>query len=152
MNSRRAYGEAERGRVRQAARHTGYRHGRGARRGGAGRDESKRSSGSIRCQADVTPLGNDDTVKLTVPVKPFTGVVVIVVEPPLGSPCVIDTLVGAAARLKFGTGEPVGQLLTRFAALTVPIPVAKSQPVVARNAGLKELLDVERTPNEPAGS
>lgn len=103
-------------------------------------------------RADVTPLGNDDTVKLTVPVKPFTGVVVIVVEPPLGSPCVIDTLVGAAARLKFGTGEPVGQLLTRFAALTVPIPVAKSQPVVARNAGLKELLDVERTPNEPAGS
>ena len=32
--------------------------------------------------------------------------------------------------MKLGCGADVGQLLTRLAALTVPMPVAKSQPMV----------------------
>jgi hypothetical protein len=58
------------------------------------------------------------------------------------------TLLGDAESEKFG---PVaGQLFTRLAALTLPIPVAKSQPVVVPYAGLNELLDVESTPTEPS--
>ncbi len=53
------------------------------------------------------------------------------------APCVIVRLLGAADSVKFGGGGAFGfgQLLTRFAALTLPIPVAKSQPVVALKAG-----------------
>jgi hypothetical protein len=39
-------------------------------------------------------------------------------------------LLGAVERVKLGCVVDEGQLLTRFAALTVPMPVAKSQPVV----------------------
>jgi hypothetical protein len=74
----------------------------------------------------VTPLGSPDTDKLTFPVKPFSGVTVIVVEPV--APCVIVTLLGEAERKKFG--PEAGQLFTKLAALTLPIPEAKSQPVV----------------------
>jgi hypothetical protein len=49
-------------------------------------------------------------------------------------PCVIVTLFGDVDRVKFGVA-PVGQLFTRFVALMVPMPVAKSQPVVVPNAG-----------------
>jgi hypothetical protein len=59
---------------------------------------------------------------------------------------VIVKLLGEAESEKFG--PEAGQLLTRFAALTLPIPVAKSQPVLVPKAGLKELLDVESTPTE----
>ncbi len=53
----------------------------------------------------------------------------IVIEPL--APCVMVKLVGEAERVKLGCGEEADdQLLTRLAALTVPIPVAKSQPVV----------------------
>lgn len=91
----------------------------------------------------VTPLGRPDTDKLTFPVKPFSGVTVIVVEPL--APCVIVMLLGEAESEKFGPAA--GQLFTRFAALTVPMPVAKSQPVLVPYAGLNELLDVESTPS-----
>ena len=74
----------------------------------------------------VTPLGRPDTDKLTFPVKLFTGLTVIVVEPL--APCVMVKLVGEAESEKFG--PEAGQLFTRLAALTVPMPVAKSQPVV----------------------
>jgi hypothetical protein len=74
----------------------------------------------------VTPLGRPDAAKLTFPVKPFSGVTVIVLVPL--APCVIVTLVGEADNEKFG--PKAGQLFTRLAALTLPIPVAKSQPVV----------------------
>lgn len=42
-------------------------------------------------------------------------------------PWVMVKLAGDEERVKFGT--VTGQLFTRFAALTVPIPVAKSHPV-----------------------
>jgi len=74
----------------------------------------------------VTPLGRPDADKLTFPVKPFSGVTVMVVAPL--APCVIVKLLGEADSEKLG--PKTGQLLTRLAALTVPMPVAKSHPVV----------------------
>jgi hypothetical protein len=74
----------------------------------------------------VTPLGRPDTDKLRFPVKPFSGVTVIVEE--ALAPCVIVKLLGEAESEKLG--PEAGQLFTRFAALTVPMPVAKSQPVL----------------------
>lgn len=74
----------------------------------------------------VTPLGRPDADKLTFPVKPFSGVTVIVVVPL--APCVTDKLLGETESEKLG--PEAGQLLTRLTALTVPMPVAKSHPVV----------------------
>jgi len=77
----------------------------------------------------VTPLGKPDADRLTLPLKPFCGVTVMVVEPE--TPWTKVKLVGEAERVKLGCGEEADdQLLTRLVALTVPIPVAKSQPVV----------------------
>ena len=76
----------------------------------------------------VTPLGRPEAVKLTLPVKPFCGVTVIVIVPL--APCVTVTLPGAAESWKPGAVEEPGQLFTKLAALTVPMPVAKSHPVV----------------------
>jgi hypothetical protein len=74
----------------------------------------------------VTPVGRPDADKLTLPVKPFSGLMVIVLVPLV--PCVIALLLGEADSEKFG--PKAGQLFTRLAALTLPIPEAKSQPVV----------------------
>ena len=93
----------------------------------------------------VTPLGRPETDKPTFPVKPFTGVMIIVLVPT--DPCVIVTLFGEAASEKFG--PEAGQLFTKLAALTLPIPVAKSHPAVVPYAGLNELLEVESTPTVP---
>jgi len=49
-----------------------------------------------------------------------------------------------------GFWAEAGQLLTRFAALTVPMPVAKSQPMLVPYAGLNVEFEVERTPTEPS--
>lgn len=94
----------------------------------------------------VTPLGRPDADKLTLPVKPFWGVLVMVLV--ALAPWVMVRLPGEAEREKLGPKE--GQLFTRLAALTVPIPVAKSQPAVVPYAGLNEVLEVERTPTEPS--
>lgn len=75
----------------------------------------------------VTPLGNPEAENVTLPVKPFFGVIVIVLVPLV--PCVMVRLPEDVEREKFG--PEVGQLFTRLAALTLPIPVAKSHPVVA---------------------
>jgi hypothetical protein len=55
----------------------------------------------------VTPLGKAeaDTDKLTPPVKPFTGVTEVVLEPL--APCTTDKLAGEAEREKSGTGAAV---------------------------------------------
>ncbi len=95
----------------------------------------------------VTPLGRPEADKLTLSLKPFCGVIVIVLVALL--PCAMLRLPGDADKVKLGIGSPVGQLFTRFAALRVPIPVAKSQPVVVPYAGLNELLEVESTPWVP---
>jgi len=50
----------------------------------------------------ATPLGMPEAVKATVPVKPFCGVTVMVLEPP--ALCAIDRLLGDADRLKLGAG------------------------------------------------
>src|SRR5277367_6115570 len=75
-------------------------------------------------KAAVTPLGNPVAERLTLPLNPFIGVMVIVLAPLL--PC--ETLTLVADREKPGLLD--GQWLTRLAAFTEPIPVAKSQPVV----------------------
>ena len=92
----------------------------------------------------VTPLGKADVEKLITSVKPFIGLAVIVLVPPM-PPCVMVKLVGEEERLKSGL-VVVGQLLTRLAALIVPIPVAKSQPVWVLNAISSEVLEVDNTP------
>ena len=83
----------------------------------------------------VTPDGKPEAEKVTAALNPFCGVTAMVLVPL--APCVIVRLLGAAESVKFAGGGAFGfgQLLTRFAALTLPIPVAKSQPVVALKAG-----------------
>ena len=77
----------------------------------------------------LTPLGRPETVKFTLPLNPFKGWTVMVVEP--DAPCRKARLAGDAERVKPGCDEDVGQLLTKLVALMVPIPVAKSQPTLA---------------------
>ncbi len=76
----------------------------------------------------VTPLGRPEAVKFTLPLKPFKGWTVMVVEP--DAPWMKAGLAGDAERVKPGCDEGVGQLLTKLAALMVPMPVAKSQPTL----------------------
>src|SRR5271166_2033920 len=77
-------------------------------------------------KAAVTPLGRPDAERVTLPLKPFSAVIAIVLCPL--PPWVTVKVPGEGESVKFGV--PAGQLFTRLAAFTVPIPVAKSQPVV----------------------
>ncbi len=74
------------------------------------------------------PVGRPDAVKFTLPLNPFRALIVMVVEP--AAPWRKVKLAGDAERVKLGRGEDKGQLFTKLEALTVPMPVAKSQPVV----------------------
>ena len=74
----------------------------------------------------VTPLGIPDAAKVTLLLNPFAGLIVMVVEP--NDPCRIVKVAGAANSVKLGCGADDGQLFTKLAALTVPMPVAKSHP------------------------
>jgi hypothetical protein len=76
----------------------------------------------------LTPLGRPDAVRFTLPLNPLAGLIVIVVEPDAAWRKV--RLTGDAESVKLGCGVPTDQLLTKFAALRVPMPVAKSQPMV----------------------
>jgi len=76
----------------------------------------------------LTPLGRPDAVKFTLPLKPLRGLIVMVVEPT--APWGKVKLVGDVERTKLGPVADDGQLLTKLAALTVPMPVAKSQPTL----------------------
>ena len=80
----------------------------------------------VGLNAAVTPVGRPVADKATLLLNPPVGVTVIVLVPLL--PCVMVKLLGDAESEKLG--EPPGQLFTRLAAFTLPIPVAKSQPVV----------------------
>src|SRR5712671_4308799 len=53
----------------------------------------------------VTPLGRPDADKLTLPLKPFCGVTVMVLAPL--APCTIVKLLGEVEREKFGDGGTV---------------------------------------------
>ena len=57
-------------------------------------------------KAAVTPVGRPEAVRATLPVKPFFGVIVSVLEPL--APCAIDTLVGDAAKPKSATAATAG--------------------------------------------
>lgn len=81
----------------------------------------------------VTPVGRPEAAKLTLPANPFCGITVIVLVPLV--PCISVTLLGLDERPKPGIAVEPGQLLTKLKALTVPMPVAKSQPVVVPYAG-----------------
>jgi hypothetical protein len=76
----------------------------------------------------VTPVGKPVAESVTVPLKLSVGAIVIVLVPPV-PPCAIVTLLGAADKLKFGVVD-AGHAFARFVTFTVPMPVAKSQPVV----------------------
>jgi hypothetical protein len=52
----------------------------------------------------VTPLGKPDADKLTLPLKPFSGVTVMVLAPL--APCAIVTLLDEVESEKFGGGGP----------------------------------------------
>jgi hypothetical protein len=100
-------------------------------------------------KAAVTPEGMPDADKLTFPVKAPIGMTVIMMAPFV--PCTSVKLLSEAVRLKPAMGVTPGQLFTRLVALTLPMPVAKSQPEVVPYAGANELLEVESTPEVPDG-
>ena len=96
----------------------------------------------------VTPLGKPEAVKFTLPLNPFTGLIVMVLKP--DAPWRKVTVEGAADSVKLGCGAADGQLFTRLTAFTVPMPVAKSQPTFVPYAGANELFEVESTPTVPS--
>lgn len=97
----------------------------------------------------VTPDGKPLAESVTLPLKLLVGLIVIVLVPP-APPCTTVTLPGEADKLKFGVVD-TGQLFTRFVTFTVPIPVAKSQPVLVPYAVESELSEIESTPYVPDG-
>ena len=77
----------------------------------------------------VTPLGNPDAAKVTLPANPPRSVTVMVLFPP-APPCVMVTLLGEADRVKLGEVEPARALI-RFCPFGLPHPVTMSYPVTA---------------------
>jgi hypothetical protein len=77
--------------------------------------------------AAVTPFGKPDAESVTLPLNPFTGMIVIVLVPLL--PGATSIVFGDGNTMKLGA--LVGQLFTKLVIFTEPIPVAKSQPVAA---------------------
>ncbi len=81
-------------------------------------------------KAAVTPFGNPDADSVTFPVNPFTGAIVIVLVPLL--PCVMLTLLGAAARLKFSGVFTVRlNVVVLVNVPDVPVTVTVTVPVAA---------------------
>jgi hypothetical protein len=56
----------------------------------------------------VAPLGRPEAESATALLKPFTGLTVIALAPAL--PCAMETLEGAALRLKFPAGTIVSEM------------------------------------------
>ena len=75
----------------------------------------------------LIPLGKPETLKFTLLLNPLRGLIVMLIEPE--APWRKVRLVGDTESVKCGS-EDEGQLLTKLAALTVPMPVAKSQPTL----------------------
>ena len=78
----------------------------------------------------VTPPGKPEADRLTLPLNPFWGAIVIVLVPL--PPRITVKFVGDGDNTKSGVACDDGQLFTRLLALIVPMPVAKSQPTSAR--------------------
>lgn len=85
----------------------------------------------------VTPVGNPAIEKLTVAVKPFCGVTVIVLAPL--APAVMLRLAGDAAMLKVG----VGAALTVSVALAVLLKLPDTPVMVTVEAPIAAELDAE---------
>ena len=80
----------------------------------------------------VTPLGRPEADKLTLPLNPLSGVILIVLAPLV--PCVIVKLVGDAESVKFaaGAGLTVRPIVAEFDKLPeVPVMVTVTVPAVA---------------------
>src|SRR6266849_7599332 len=78
----------------------------------------------------VTPLGKPEADKLPVPLKPFWGVIAIVLVPL--APCTIVTLLGVAESAKSGTRFTVSETVVVFVKLPdVPVMVTATVPVLA---------------------
>jgi hypothetical protein len=77
-----------------------------------------------------TPLGRPEADKLTLLLKPFCGVTVMVLAPL--APCVIVKLFGVAERIKFGGGVTVREsVVICESTLDVPVTVTVNVPVAA---------------------
>lgn len=76
----------------------------------------------------LIPLGKPDAARVTLPLKPLRGLMEMVAE--AEAPCRIVRIDGEAETRKLGCVVDEGQLLTKLAALMLPMPLAKSQPVV----------------------
>jgi len=78
----------------------------------------------------VTPLGRPDADKLTLPLKPFCGVTVMVLAPLV--PCASLKLFGDADRVKFGGGVTVRESVVLCDKLPeTPVTVAVKVPRAA---------------------
>ena len=92
----------------------------------------------------VTPLGRPEALKVTLPVKPFTGFTVIVLVPLF--PCVTVTELGFAVRLKFGATAAftVRLNVVVFVKLPdVPVMVTVTVPVAAEPLAVNVSVLVE---------
>ena len=86
-------------------------------------------------KAAVTPVGNPPAVRLTAPVKPFTGVTVMVLLPDV--PCVTLRLAGAAPNVTLGAPFTVTLTVTEADNVpAVPVTVTVVVPVVAASAAV----------------
>ena len=78
----------------------------------------------------VTPLGKPEADKLTLPLKPFCGVTVMVLVPL--APCVIAMLFGDAESVKFGGAATVSERVVAFDRLPeIPVTVTVAVPIAA---------------------
>jgi hypothetical protein len=78
----------------------------------------------------VTPVGKPEADKLTLPLKPFCGVTVMLLEPL--DPCVIARLLGDAESVKFGGAATVSEMVVVFDRLPdIPVTVTVTVPVAA---------------------
>ncbi len=78
----------------------------------------------------VTPLGRPDADKLTLPLKPFCGVTVMVLAPLV--PCASLKLFGDAEKAKSAGGFTVRETVVVLVKLPdVPVTVSATVPVVA---------------------
>lgn len=72
----------------------------------------------------VTPVGNPEAERVTLPVKPFRSATEMVLVPV--EPCATETLVGDADKLKSAAAAPPAIALIRFWPLGLPHPVTRS--------------------------
>ena len=78
----------------------------------------------------VTPVANPDALNATVPVNPFSGVIVIVLVPL--APCLMLSVVAEDLIVKFGGVFTLRLILTRFVRLPeTPVTVTTDVPTTA---------------------